>query len=201
MWASDEQGSGSRRRMRIYPDMVGRFRKTCFTLPCFSEVSRDKQCGAVLISRCGVENLGICGIDGQSCNHSQWVRLRENILVGVIGIHGNAFDSRWFGIHQVPAPPAIGTAPQARSLCVHRLGIQGIENKKADDSPQIEHPPGTTAVMRDVSTRHIASDQYCVDIMWADGGMEHGSSATGANDAKIPRSNRECAAQAGEAHG
>src|SRR5439155_24724205 len=131
--------------------------KTCSTMPCFSELSRDKQGGDFLISRCGVENLGICWVDGQRCNHSQWVRLREDILVGVIGIHGNAFDSRWFGIPQVPAPPAIGTAPQARSLCVHRLGIQGIENKKADDSLQIEYPPGTTAVMRHVSTPHSAS--------------------------------------------
>jgi hypothetical protein len=86
-------------------------------------------------------------------------------------------------------------------LCVHRLGIQGIENKKADDSPQIEHPPGTSAVMRDVSARHIASDQYCVDIMWTDGGVKHRSPSTGAYDLKIPRTSRECAAQAGEDDG
>jgi hypothetical protein len=39
--------------------------------------------------------------------------------------------------------------------------------------------------MRDVSARHIAGNQNCVDIVWADGGMEHRSAAAGTNDTKI----------------
>ena len=41
--------------------------------------------------------------------------------------------------------------------------------------------------MREVSACHIASDQYGVDIVRADGGMEHRSAATGTDDTKITR--------------
>src|SRR6266567_2562419 len=184
--------------MRIYPNMASRFRQTRFPLPCLSEISRDKQCEAVLVSRCRVQNLRICGIDSQGRNHSQGIRLREDILVGMVGVHGNTFDVRWLGIHQVPTLSAIGTAPQASGLRVHSLGVHGVENKEAYDAPQIKHPPGTPAVMRDVSARHIAGNQHSVDIVRADGGMEHRSAAARTDDTKITRSSGESITQANE---
>src|SRR2546426_11707467 len=120
------------------------------------------------------------------------------MLVGVIRVHGNTFDGRGLGIYQLPTLAAIRTAPQAAGLRVHRLGIPGVENKEAHHFTQIEHPPGAPAVMRDVSARHIASDQYGVDIMRADGGVKHGSSATGTDDMKIAGPSPENVTQAGE---
>ena len=55
--------------------------------------------------------------------------------------------------------------------------------------------------MCDVGARHIASYQHSVDIVRADGGMEHRPSTAGTNDTKIAGSSGDNIAQAGEDEG
>ena len=95
------------------------------------------------------------------------------------------------------SPPS-RAAPQSSGMRIHRLGIPRIEDKEIHDATEIEHPPRSPAVVRDVGTSHVARNQHRVDVMRADRWIEHRPATTGTDRRENPPG--RSAQSAGQAH-
>src|SRR5664279_94699 len=102
----------------------------------------------------------------------------------MIGIHLHALHLRRRRRNQIPILSSVNATPETRGVRIHYLGVLRVKGKEIYHAAQIEHPPRVPAVMRDIRTAHVAGDENGVDVMRADGGIEHGATAAWSNNAE-----------------
>ena len=84
-----------------------------------------------------------------------------------------------------PAPACVVAAPQSGASRIDSPGIARIEGEGRYTVAQVKHPPGLSAILRNVASRHVAVFQHDLRVVRADGGGNHGPAAARSND--LPR--------------
>ncbi len=162
---------------------VGEFR------PNLAGVSRNIErsgSGPSLAScRSRVECFGVGWIDRHRSDGSERIWIGEDVLVGMIRVHLDAFDGGGLGVDHVPGVAAVFAAPEGGGHYVNDVFVVGIEDEKFSDAAEVEHAPGLAAVVGDVGAGHVAGDEDGVFVVRADDRAEHGAAAAGADDFEV----------------
>src|ERR1700704_4748408 len=141
--------------MRVHPHSSYIARKFRLPLPRFSKVTRYEESRLLFRPSGNIKSSRVGGIDRHRVNLSDRVRFRQDDFIGMVGAHLHSLYGRGRRRNQVPTLSAVDTTPETCGMCIHRLGIERIKNKKVYDAAQVEHPPGSPAVLSDVRTTHV----------------------------------------------
>ena len=140
-----------------------------------------------------MNNIRVPGIDSNLTNVQPgdvMAVLRGQTVVTVVAVL--MLDGLFGGIGEehAPGPAGIVAAPQSSVSRIDSPGIPRVEGKGFHARTQIEHPPGLTAIVRDVPPGHVAVLHYQTGIVGADRGANCGSASARADDP--PRIEARC---------
>ena len=151
----------------------------------FRNVERSWSRPSLASCRSRVQRFGVGWIDRHRSDGSERIRIGEDVFVGVVGVHLDAFDGGGLGVDHVPGVAAVFAAPEGGGHYVDDVFVVGIEDEEFGDAAEIEHAPGFAAVVGDVGAGHVAGDEDGVFVVRADDRAEHGAAAAGADDFEV----------------
>ena len=184
---ADQQQRCSRRRTDLY--LLHGLGKIAAKLPVRTPIRGVNKC-CLFAAGCPDQMIGVGRIDRQCGQWARKISCSDDCLVAVIRSHRDCLDVRREWRYEFPTLAAIAAAPKILILGINHLWPGRIENKKAHHAAQVEHPPGSSCVMRNVGAAHVRSHEDGRRIVGADQRMKHRAAPSRSDHCKSTRTLR-----------